>query len=87
MFVKFSLAYCLQTASNMAMEIYIQMALIPLQCIMLHLESKSRQQCREALLHPQEDVQERLISALKALQVSKKPFFHISIGWELRIPQ
>lgn len=55
----------------MAKEICIQMALIPLQCSMLHLESKSRKQGRRALLHPLEDMQERLISSLKALQVSK----------------
>lgn len=57
----------------MAKEICIQMALRPLQCSMLHLESGSRERWfnRRAPLHPLEDMQERLISSLKALQVSK----------------
>lgn len=37
---------------------------------------KSREQCCQALLHPLEDMQERLISSLKALRVSKAIFAH-----------
>lgn len=72
MFVEFCSAYCLETVSNMAKYICIRMALEPLQCSRLHLESKSRKQCanRPALL-PLEDMQERFISSSKALQESK----------------
>lgn len=63
---EFCHTYCDRTVWNMAKEICIRMALIPLWCSMPRFGKQEQTTVSSGRLHPPEDVRERLISSLKA---------------------